>query len=44
MGYECWNPGYGTEGIKGSVEFGFRYMNIHKITADITLTIRLLEE
>lgn len=33
IGYEWWNQGYGTEALRAVVEFGFRYMNIHKITA-----------
>jgi ribosomal-protein-alanine N-acetyltransferase len=33
IGYKCWNQGYGTEALKAVVEFGFRYMNIHKISA-----------
>jgi [ribosomal protein S5]-alanine N-acetyltransferase len=32
-GYEWWNKGYGTEALRAIVEFGFRHMNIHKITA-----------
>ncbi|MEK3822376.1 GNAT family N-acetyltransferase [Cytobacillus sp. FSL W8-0315] len=33
IGYEWWNQGFGTEALRAVVEFGFRYMNIHKITA-----------
>lgn len=33
IGYEWWNQGYGTEVLKEVVEFGFQYMNIHKISA-----------
>lgn len=33
IGYEWWNQGYGTEALRAVVEFGFRYMNIHKIAA-----------
>jgi len=33
IGYEWWNNGYGTEALGAVVEFGFRYMNIHKIVA-----------
>ncbi|MFC0187142.1 GNAT family N-acetyltransferase [Fictibacillus aquaticus] len=33
IGYEWWNKGYGTEILRAIVEFGFRHMNIHKITA-----------
>ncbi|MGD6964475.1 GNAT family N-acetyltransferase [Fictibacillus phosphorivorans] len=33
IGYEWWNKGYGTEALRAIVEFGFRHMNIHKITA-----------
>jgi [ribosomal protein S5]-alanine N-acetyltransferase len=33
LGYEWWNRGYGTEALRAIVEFGFRQMNIHKISA-----------
>ncbi|SES18222.1 ribosomal-protein-alanine N-acetyltransferase [Gracilibacillus ureilyticus] len=33
IGYQWWNQGYGTEALRAVVEFGFRYMNIHKISA-----------
>lgn len=33
IGYEWWNKGYGTEALRAVVEFGFRHMNIHKISA-----------
>jgi [ribosomal protein S5]-alanine N-acetyltransferase len=33
LGFKWWNQGYGTEALKAVVEFGFRTMNIHKITA-----------
>ncbi|WP_339173795.1 GNAT family protein [Solibacillus sp. FSL R5-0691] len=33
IGYEWWNQGYGTEALMAVVEFGFQYMNIHKISA-----------
>ncbi len=33
MGYQWWNKGYGTEALKTVIEFGFRDMNIHKISA-----------
>lgn len=33
IGYEWWNQGYGTEALKAVVEFGFKYMNLHKISA-----------
>lgn len=33
LGYKWWNQGYGTEALRAVVEFGFRYMNIHKISA-----------
>ncbi|MGM7684195.1 GNAT family N-acetyltransferase [Cytobacillus sp. Hm23] len=32
LGYKWWNQGYGTEALRAVVEFGFRYMNIHKIS------------
>ncbi|WP_175987550.1 GNAT family N-acetyltransferase [Bacillus sp. Marseille-Q1617] len=33
IGYDWWNRGYGTEALKAVVEFGFRHMNLHKISA-----------
>jgi [ribosomal protein S5]-alanine N-acetyltransferase len=33
IGYEWWNQGYGSEALKAVVDFGFNYMNIHKISA-----------
>lgn len=33
LGYEWWNRGYGTEALRAIVEFGFRKMNLHKISA-----------
>ena len=33
IGYEWWNQGYGTEALRAIVDFGFRSMNIHKISA-----------
>jgi ribosomal-protein-alanine N-acetyltransferase len=33
IGYNWWNQGYGTEALRAVVEFGFRHMNIHKISA-----------
>lgn len=33
LGYKWWNQGYGTEALRAVVEFGFCYMNIHKISA-----------
>jgi len=33
LGYKWWNQGYGTEALRAVVEFGFRHMNIHKISA-----------
>jgi [ribosomal protein S5]-alanine N-acetyltransferase len=33
IGYKWWNQGYGTEALRAVVEFGFRHMNIHKISA-----------
>lgn len=33
LGFDWWNKGYGTEALKAIVEFGFRHMNIHKISA-----------
>jgi [ribosomal protein S5]-alanine N-acetyltransferase len=33
LGYNWWNRGYGTEALKAVIEFGFTYMNIHKISA-----------
>jgi [ribosomal protein S5]-alanine N-acetyltransferase len=33
IGYKWWNHGYGSEALKAVVDFGFHYMNIHKIAA-----------
>jgi len=33
LGFKWWNHGYGTEALQAVVEFGFRQMNIHKISA-----------
>ncbi|PGS48737.1 GNAT family N-acetyltransferase [Bacillus sp. AFS041924] len=33
LGYNWWNQGYGTEALKAVLEYGFRQMNIHKISA-----------
>lgn len=33
IGYNWWNMGFGTEALQAVVEFGFKYMNIHKISA-----------
>jgi [ribosomal protein S5]-alanine N-acetyltransferase len=33
LGHRWWNQGYGTEALKAVVEFGFKTMNIHKISA-----------
>lgn len=33
LGFDWWNHGYGTEALKAIVEFGFKHMNIHKISA-----------
>lgn len=33
LGYKWWNQGYGTEALRAVVVFGFRHMNIHKISA-----------
>ncbi len=33
LGHKWWNQGYGTEALKAVVEFGFRHMNVHKISA-----------
>jgi [ribosomal protein S5]-alanine N-acetyltransferase len=33
LGSWWWNKGYGTEALKAVVEFGFRHMNLHKISA-----------
>lgn len=33
LGYKWWNQGYGTEALRAVVDFGFRHMNIHKISA-----------
>jgi [ribosomal protein S5]-alanine N-acetyltransferase len=33
IGFNWWNQGYGTEALHAVVEFAFRFMNIHKISA-----------
>ncbi|WP_286675949.1 GNAT family N-acetyltransferase [Rossellomorea vietnamensis] len=33
IGYDWWNKGYGTEALSAVIEFGFKTMNIHKISA-----------
>ncbi|WP_268874492.1 GNAT family N-acetyltransferase [Rossellomorea aquimaris] len=33
IGFNWWNRGYGTEALQAIVEFAFRSMNIHKISA-----------
>ena len=33
IGFNWWNQGYGTEALQAVVEFAFRFMNIHKISA-----------
>lgn len=33
IGYNWWNNGYGTEALKAVIDFGFRSMNVHKISA-----------
>lgn len=33
LGFNWWNQGYGTEALYAVVEFAFRIMNIHKISA-----------
>lgn len=33
IGYKWWNKGYGTEALKAVIDFGFRRMNVHKISA-----------
>ena len=33
IGYDWWNQGYGTEALRAVLEFGFQYMNVHKISA-----------
>jgi [ribosomal protein S5]-alanine N-acetyltransferase len=33
IGYEWWNNGYATEALRAIIEFGFRYMHLHKIAA-----------
>ncbi|MFE8699775.1 GNAT family N-acetyltransferase [Cytobacillus sp. FJAT-54145] len=33
IGYKWWKQGYGTEALRAVVDYGFRYMNIHKISA-----------
>ncbi|MBU9722744.1 MULTISPECIES: GNAT family N-acetyltransferase [Bacillaceae] len=32
IGHKWWNQGYGTEALKAVVEFGFKHMNLHKIS------------
>jgi ribosomal-protein-alanine N-acetyltransferase len=34
IGYKWWNQGYGTEALRAIVEYGFRHMNVHKISAE----------
>lgn len=33
LGHDWWNQGYGTEALQAVLEFGFRHMNVHKISA-----------
>lgn len=33
LGFNWWNQGYGTEALKAILDFGFRHLNIHKISA-----------
>lgn len=33
LGFKWWNQGYGTEALRAVVEFGFKHMNVHKISA-----------
>lgn len=33
IGFNWWNQGYGSEALHAIVEFAFRFMNIHKISA-----------
>lgn len=33
IGYQWWNCGYGTEALQAIIDFGFRSMNVHKISA-----------
>lgn len=33
LGFTWWNQGYGTEALRAVVEFGFKHMKIHKISA-----------
>lgn len=33
IGYEWWNQGYGTEALSAVLDFGFKDMNVHKISA-----------
>lgn len=33
LGYKWWNQGYGTEALRAVVDFAFRHMNVHKISA-----------
>lgn len=33
IGYKWWNQGFGTEALRAVVDYGFRNMNIHKISA-----------
>ncbi|WP_163103171.1 GNAT family N-acetyltransferase [Peribacillus alkalitolerans] len=33
IGFNWWNKGYGTEALRAVIEYGFRHMKIHKISA-----------
>ena len=33
VGYDWWNQGYATEALRAVLEFGFQYMNLHKVSA-----------
>lgn len=33
IGFNWWNKGYGTEALRTVIDFGFRHMKIHKISA-----------
>ncbi|MED4207443.1 GNAT family N-acetyltransferase [Neobacillus mesonae] len=33
LGYNWWNKGYGTEALSAVLDFGFRHMKVHKISA-----------
>jgi len=33
IGFNWWNQGYGSEALHAIIEFAFRFMNIHKISA-----------